>query len=154
MARPLFRVTCHVSITSGPLTLICTLLTDNRNVVIILSKKPFNQDRIAFAVVNGHVRFTEPGDTRTSQQWLSDFGIGAEEWETLVRGYILPGKVQFFTGPWYTPIDMSVVTAEQFCSIMAEHNTLYPGVRPYAYNGVVKGKPGEEWTPVITLGQF
>lgn len=119
-----------------------------------MPKESFNHNRIAFAILDTDVVFTEPGDQRPAKQWLESLGVGDDAFGRIIRGYMLPGKVQFFTGFDYAVADMSKVSASHFCAIMDKYNAMYPDQRPYVYNGVIKGEPGEVWPPVITLGCF
>ncbi len=76
---------------------------------------------------------------------MQDLGLTEKEWEHAVRGYILQGRLQFFTGADYhvTRVPPRVLEAavEMF-------ESLYDGKPEVYYNGVVPGKEGTVWEPL------
>ncbi len=68
----------------------------------------FSLERIAFLFCNGQVRVQDRGDHRACEEWaLSELNLSHSEWANSVRGYMLPERIQFFTGENYRA-DLSV----------------------------------------------
>lgn len=132
-------------------------LIDNK--VVTLTDKEvkdaanFHKKRLPFIYINNKLVFnTNFEDDRDHQHWvLEDFGIGIKEFETLNRGYMLPGRIQFFKGSTFGKIDTSQVSIADIRRICEVYKTYIGAGHVVVYNGVHVGRVGEVWEPMETL---
>jgi len=113
----------------------------------------FHKMRLPFIWIDGLLLFNmNETDDRDHQHWvLEDFGITPEKWEKLPRGYILPGRIQFFEGSHFKPTDMASL-AKDVPKVIDWYHKLHD--EPYSmYNGVVVGKVGDVWPPMFSLDE-
>lgn len=110
-------------------------------------EKEFHKSRVAFAILHNGTYVITKNDEREHLVWLSeDYGISNEEFETIIRGYIRPGKIMFYKSSDFTPIENEEILLdyiEKYIGITALQN-FGAGVYTVA-NGVIKGNIGEEW---------
>ena len=111
----------------------------------------FHKSRIAFAVIereNNYVLAMNINDPREHRVYLKeDFGVDDETFEKLVRGYIKPGKINFYVSSHFYPVPKEKLTDRLIGDIEDVALREY-GEGEYSIgNGVVVGKPGEEWLP-------
>lgn len=111
----------------------------------------FHRSRLAFAIreIGGNVELlVNIRDEREHRIYLQeDHGVGLEEFENMVRGYIKPGKIRFFRGTGFHPIkdweiDIFIDTIKELAKEEFGQGTYEVG------NGVSIGKLGEEWPPI------
>lgn len=114
----------------------------------------FNPDRYGFCVVGDKVIVMD-ADSRSmqTQVWMEDvLRLSKFDIECAIRGYFMPGRIQFFTGPAYnTSLE---VTEDIVLDAVATYPTLYDVTLPSAilvpvYNGVWPGAQGDTWPPVL-----
>ena len=109
----------------------------------------FHKSRIAFAVIereNDYVLAMNINDPREHRVYLKeDFGVDDETFEKLVRGYIKPGKINFYVSSHFYPVSKEKLTDRLISDVENVALREY-GEGEYSIgNGVVVGKPGEEW---------
>ena len=118
----------------------------------------FNKKRIAFVVIGNNVILQQDmDDERTCHDWMrEDLNLGSEAYQHITRGYMLPGRIQFFTGAETCCPDYRVTL-----EIIEDAITLYTNLyteggfmcvdppTPSIYNGVFPGKAGDTWPPVL-----
>ena len=116
----------------------------------------FHLNRVPFAWLNNHLVIMENPDTRDHQHWLcEDYHLSESEFEQTRRGYIMQGKIQFFIGSGFRPMDLSTNPIEilDLDELLSIHNRLFsPGVVKL-YNGVHIGKIGDVWPPIEEFGE-
>lgn len=110
-------------------------------------EKEFHKSRVAFAILHNGTYVITKNDEREHLVWLSeDYGISNEEFETIIRGYIKPGKIMFYKSSNFTPIENEEILLdyiEKYIGITTLQNF---GAGYYIVsNGVIKGNIGEEW---------
>jgi len=120
----------------------------------------FHKSRIAFAVI-----FKDDGsydlainkrDAREHRVYLKeDFDITDEIFETLVRGYIKPGKINFYITSHFKPVAQNLLTDELITELLNIAKNEF-GVGEYNIgNGLVVGIPGgEEWPPMEIVDTY
>lgn len=116
----------------------------------------FHKRRCAFAWVNGKLVFNEDeGDSRDHEHWLKqDFGVTDTEFEKLVRGYMVEGYIQLFTGSNFKPVDTNEIPVMDFNNLVKKHGEIYHSTCVEVRNGVKVGVVGEVWPPLTILGNF
>lgn len=113
----------------------------------------FHTSRVAFAIVDNKIH-TIRNDTRSHDKWLrEEFGIGSNEFESIPRGYIKGYKVQLYIGKDFRPILSKTMLNQSIEKIVAELSCGYPLGVYRIYNGLIPGKPGEEWVYKEYVGE-
>lgn len=110
----------------------------------------FHRKRVAFAVLDGKL-IIRRDDPRSHAEFLKeDFGVPASEFETVIRGYILGYRVQFFMGSDFHAVPDDAEFRDAIALVRQELTTAcyYSDGAYTVYNGVVPGEPGEVWGPL------
>ena len=109
----------------------------------------FNKDRIPFVVYNKKpMLFVVDHETKSCKELALKHGLSIEEYENSLRGYILPGRLQFFTGNDYRPY-RGPLWFETLYGLYEAHKKFFKDAgAPIIYNGVIKGEEGEQWPPM------
>ena len=107
----------------------------------------FHKRRIAFAFVNDECVFnTDPDDDRDHQHWIcEDYGFTKEEFEKLIRGYMLPGKIFLYESSCFSEIDLAKMSVKDMFKLLSAYKKAYREENVVLYNGVQIGVVGEEW---------
>lgn len=114
---------------------------------------PFDPDRYGFCIIGGNLIIMDAKDRGMSTQvWMEDvLRLSKESIDTMPRGYLLPGRIQFFTGNYDTcpTIGEDIVGDAVACyaSLYGVHNT--QAIATPIYNGCHRGKVGDTWEPVL-----
>ncbi len=107
----------------------------------------FLNSRVAFIYIEGRLRAQNWTDARTTEAWAcAEFDYTHGAWARSKRGYVMQGRIQFFTGEDYHT-DMSV-TSENVSEVQELYKYLYGSECDGIYNGVAKGHLGEMWLPL------
>lgn len=114
----------------------------------------FNPDRYGFCVVGDKVIVMDM-DHRSmqTQVWMEDvLRLSKTDIDLVPRGYFMPGRIQFFVGPYYNTC--LEVTEDVVADAVAAYARLYDVTIPSAilvpvYNGVWTGAQGDTWPPVL-----
>ena len=114
----------------------------------------FHKSRIAFAVIpkenSSYYLAINNRYAREHRVYLKeDFDITDEIFETLTRGYILPGKINFYVTSYFKPVARELITEALITDLLSIAQDEF-GVGEYNIgNGLVVGVPGgEEWPPI------
>lgn len=109
----------------------------------------FLRTRIAFIVLDDTLRVQDKKDTRTSMDWARvDLRMDQDAWAKSLRGYILPGRIQFFTGLHYRP--HSGVTRKDIDYVVQQYNKYFPDTALQSiYNGIIPSTDGCAWDPIL-----
>jgi len=125
-----------------------------------LGVSEFHRSRLAFAVIfndeNDYTLAINKNDPREHRVYLKeDFNITDEKFENLIRGYIKPGKINFYISSYFKSIDKHILTEELLKEILnIALNTYGPGEYVIG-NGLIVGTPGkEEWPPLEIIGTY
>ena len=112
----------------------------------------FHKSRVAFAVIendNGYELAMNLNDPREHRVYLKeDFGIDDELFETLIRGYIKPGKINFYVSSSFLQVERKKLTEQLIMDVLKVATDTYGDDDYLIGNGVIVGKPGEEWQPI------
>lgn len=110
-------------------------------------------DRYGFCVIGGQVLVMEPKDRDVStQEWMANtLNLSPSAISVMPRGYLLPGRIQFFCGNYNTCPD---VTENMVMDAVACHASLFglslsASLATSIYNGVISGVNGETWPPIL-----
>lgn len=113
----------------------------------------FSQTRRAFIVVDSTIFLQDASDHRTTKEWCAkDFNIVGDSWNQLIRGYMLPGIITFFTnGDDYSPVlwlpsSIATKAVALYREAYVEEHALY---HPDMYNGVFPQENDEIWPHVM-----
>lgn len=106
-------------------------------------EQEFHRKRIAFMIINDDIMFLEY-NIMSHKEWYKSLNVKQDNFENIVRGYILENKVVFYKGNF--EYDEEVIKAvEKYCPIIKEKydiKNLEVGV------GLIEGKNGESWKPM------
>lgn len=106
-----------------------------------------NFDRVAFIYHKGQLFVQEKGDTRSCEEWVKDIrGMHHEEWAAATRGYLIPGRIQFFTGEDYRPA--RYLGEYNVNELRDVHRRLYGADCQNIFNGVKPTGEQELWEPI------
>lgn len=111
----------------------------------------FARMRIAFVVFGGRILLqSDYNDERTCKQWMAeDLRMLGDAYTNATRGYIFPGRIQFFTGGDADIPDVNV-TADLIEDAMQQYQNIYGnGDRPVICNGVIPGGEDAVWRPIL-----
>lgn len=117
----------------------------------------FHLSRLPFAFLNNDLVMNQNrSDDRDHQHWLTeDYGLSLQQFEVTPRGYITEGRIQFFVGSDFRPMDMNSISDLDIAKLMAQHKCMYPDTHSCnIYNGVKVGKIGEIWPPIDFVGTW
>ena len=114
----------------------------------------FHKSRVAFTQYQGKLLVNEFDEREHRVYCREDFGIDDELFETLIRGYIKPGRIVFYITSYHSKVpdervdelmirDAVILAKKHFGEGMYE-----------LWNGVIVGKPGDEWPPVSIIGNI
>ena len=125
----------------------------NKNTIELSDKEMegaanFHKRRIAFAFVDGQCRFNDNlDDDRDHQHWVcEDYGLTKDEFENLIRGYMLPGKIVLYQSSHFLEVDLSKLSVEDLLILLHTYKKTYKEELATIYNGVKIGVVGEEWS--------
>lgn len=119
----------------------------------------FHNSRVAFAIIgdkNNYQLAINVHDPREHRVYLKeDFGIDDEKFETLMRGYIKEGKINFYITSYFEKIDFNEISEEMLSDLLnLAKKEFSPGVYTIG-NGLVVGVPGgPEWPPREIIGKW
>lgn len=106
-------------------------------------------NRILFLIYNNEVKYLQ-NSNMDHREWFLSLGGKQEEYEQLIRGFIMDGKVLFFKGSEFKYDNEVYDTARKFA-----HN-----IRSTLNNnnlviccGILPGLPGQKWEPILVLNE-
>lgn len=106
-------------------------------------------NRILFLIYNNEVKYLQ-NSSMDHREWFLSLGGKQEEYDQLIRGFIMDGKVLFFKGPEFKYDNEVYETARKFA-----HN-----IRSTLNNnnlviccGILPGLPGQKWEPILVLNE-
>lgn len=118
----------------------------------------FNSDRYGFCILGGKCVVMDPEDRKMeTRDWMYDrLHLTDEATDYVIRGYFLPGRIQFFTGDGYNASED--VDAAIIADAVATYARLYDiditdAFKANICNGVWPGDNGETWPPVLRYNQ-
>lgn len=110
----------------------------------------FHKSRLAFGILeaDGKQRIVYNTDEREHYKWLKeDYNIDVETFETMVRGYVMKDKIQFYTGSDFKDTEISHIDKNVFKELLMKAKEVFKSEHTRIFNGVNIGKVGEIWTP-------
>ena len=134
-----------------------TTVVDGKEIILTAEEKKgvdeFHKSRVAFAILNDGRCAINVKDIREHKVYLQeDFWVSFEEFETLVRGFIKPGRIVFYKTLSFIPIEN---ISEEILDIISGKAMEFFGAGKYEiWNGLKIGKLGEEWEPVEKKGSI
>lgn len=93
-----------------------------------------------FYVWEDRVIIAPEGDTRGHEEFISNAAI----YEKCVRGYYKKNLIIYTGGDTFNKVDLD--KNKKVIKLLIDKLNIPKDV--YIYNGVTKGKPGEEWLPM------
>ncbi|MDD2239023.1 MAG: hypothetical protein PHH51_03990 [Bacilli bacterium] len=120
----------------------------------------FHKSRTAFAIIfdknnNDYYLAFNKKDAREHRVYLKeDFGITDDKFENLIRGYIKPGKINFYISSFFKPIEIDILTEEIIRDLLLVAKEDF-GIGEYEIgNGLIVGKPGGEWPSENIIAKY
>ena len=116
----------------------------------------FNEKRIAFVVIGDRLVLQDPTDVRECHIWMRcDLLLPASAYLTYTRGYMLEGRIQFFTGGSDYSISDRVTTAvidaaiEGYRKLIGNEFTSPDDI--IIGNGCIVRDKGVQWDPILVF---
>lgn len=103
--------------------------------------------RILFMILNGEVQYLQ-NTNMDHREWFLSLGGTPEEYDNLVRGFIMDNKILFFKGPEFKYDNEVYNNARKFAKSMRQalnNNSLV------VCCGILPGLPGQKWEPILIL---
>ena len=103
-------------------------------------------NRILFMIIDDQVKYLTEGNS-DHREWYNSLGLDPNNYENIVRGFIIDGKIIFFKGSNFVA-DNEVIT-------MAKRHA--PGIRLYlnnnyeVYCGIEAHSLGGKWEPIVKI---
>ena len=103
-------------------------------------------DRILFMIIDNEVKYLE-NSTMDHREWYKSLNLDIDKFDNIIRGFIMNNKIIFYKG-FFNYDNETIKVAEYFYpSIKEKYNN--PNLEVYC--GVVPGKPGEKWEPILRI---
>lgn len=98
-----------------------------------------------FAFIDDSFVHSALGETRTERQWIAEeYGIPVEDLKTVVMGYMISSRIQFFDGYHYGVV--AGISDKEVQKVLRLHYEMFDGSdRPVIYNGLI---------PIASCGMF
>lgn len=104
-------------------------------------------NKILFMIFNGEVQYLQNTDM-DHREWFLSLGGNQEEYDNLVRGFIMDNKILFFKGPEFKYDNEVYNYARKFAKSMRQ--TLNNDSLVICC-GILPGLPGQKWEPILIL---
>ena len=106
-------------------------------------------NRVLFMIIGNEVK-TLVNDSRDHREWYLSLGLDPNLFDTIVRGYVLDGKIIFFKGPTYSYDEEVIKAARVYTpSIRAILNQANLEV----YCGILFEGVGSKWEPILKINE-
>lgn len=106
-------------------------------------------NRVLFMIIGSEVK-TLVNDARDHREWYLSLGLDPNLFDTIVRGYVIDGKIIFFKGPTYSYDDEVIKAARVYTpSIRAIFNQS----SLEAYCGILFEGVGSKWEPILKINE-
>ena len=104
-------------------------------------------NRILFLIYNNEVKYLQ-NTNMDHREWFLSLGGKQEEYDNLIRGFIMDNKILFFKGPEFKYDNEVYNSARKFAKSMRKtlnNNSLV------ICCGILPGLPGQKWEPILIL---
>ena len=103
--------------------------------------------KILFMIIDNQVLYLS-GSNMDHREWYTSLGFDSNNFDNVIRGFVMDNKIIFYKG-FFQYDDIVIKYAEAFSpSIKQKLNN--PNLEVYC--GILPGKPGEKWEPILKLG--
>ena len=105
-------------------------------------------NKILFMIVGNQVKYLS-GSTMDHREWYTSLGLDINNYENIVRGYVMDGKIVYFKGSTFN-YDEEVINAAKVYtpSLRVLLNINYP-----VYCGIIINQYTSKWEPVVQIGE-
>ena len=104
------------------------------------------EERILFIVFNGEVKFIKTA-TMDHREWYISLGGNMDEYDDVIRGYVMEGKLIFFKAD--LKYDNEVIDFATKMAIPMKKQLNQPDLKVCC--GISPGKDGAKWEPILEL---
>ena len=112
-------------------------------------EQTFHKKRLTFAIIDGQLKSIS-NDSRSHFEWLSkDYGITLENFDNIIRGYVLNDGIYLYKGFQFNEVDDSEIESKVLIEIVQQAN-IYNKWQYKEYkvhSGMIQGVVGEVWKP-------
>ena len=105
-------------------------------------------NRVLFMIVNNQVKYLT-NSTMDHREWYNSLGMDPNNFDNIVRGYILENKIIFFKGMMFN-YDEEVINAAKVFTPSIRSSMNNPSLEVYC--GIVV-KEGQKWEPVLRINE-
>ena len=104
--------------------------------------------KILFMIVDNQVLYLS-NSNMDHKEWYVSLGFDASNFDNVIRGFVIDNKIIFYKG-FFEYDDTVIKYAETFSPSMKEKLN-NPSLEVYC--GILPGKPGEKWEPILKIGE-
>ncbi len=109
-------------------------------------ERDFHINRIAFIIVDNEIKYLR-NSSLSHKEWCLSLGISDESYNNLVRGYIKDNEIVYYQGDFKYNDYVIKVCTDTYERVAKDNN-----LKDYSvYCGVIKGKIGEKWKPILKV---
>lgn len=106
-----------------------------------------NSNRILFMIINNEVKYLQ-NSTMDHREWYTSLGFDPNNFDNIVRGYIIEHKIVFFKGMNFNYDEEVIQMARMYSPSIREacHDSSLE-----VYCGIVVNSYGSKWEPVLRV---
>ncbi len=113
------------------------------------TEQEYHKTRIAFMIIDGEIKFLEYS-VMSHKEWYESLSLKQEDFNNIVRGYILDNKAVFYKGNFIYDEEV-IKIAEEFSTIIKDKYNIR---NLEVWVGVQQGQIGEIWRPIKKIKSF
>lgn len=106
-------------------------------------------NRVLFMIVDNQVKYLT-GSDMDHREWYTSLGLDPNNFDNIVRGYVLENKIIFFKGMMFN-YDEEVINAAKVFTPSIRLSLNNPSLEVYC--GIVVNGQGQKWEPVLRINE-
>ena len=106
-------------------------------------------DKVLFMIIDNEVKYLA-GSNMDHREWYTSLGLDVSKFDSIVRGFVIDGKIVFFKGSMFN-YDDEVISAACIYSPSIRITMNNPSLEVYC--GIVINGAGQKWEPVVKIGE-
>ena len=106
-------------------------------------------NRVLFMIVGNEVKYLA-GSNMDHREWYTSLGLDPNNFDNLVRGYVIDNKIVFFKGMMFS-YDEEVIKAARVFTPSIRITMNNPALEVYC--GILVNGQGQKWEPVLRINE-
>ena len=106
-------------------------------------------NRVLFMIVNNQVQYLT-NSTMDHREWYNSLGMDLNNFDNIVRGYVIENKIIFFKGMMFN-YDEEVINAAKVFTTSIRNYLNNPSLEVYC--GIIVNGQGQKWEPVVRINE-